>query len=205
MITKTTLLTALLCGMGSTALACDYPPLPVIPPPDGMSDRDKERVQEEVAKYFDAMRVYAGCVQAELTAAGGDAAPSSIKSVLIARNNAAVAEAQAVIDLYEPYSPKASPGTEEAVRRSIDELGRGEPNYDLMTPMMANITRQQLRNLQKTVTDLGALESVTFMAVDPRSKADVYTAKFEKGSLIWSIKLTEEGKTEMSFARPAAE
>jgi hypothetical protein len=205
MITKTTLLTVLLGSIGSTALACEYPALPVIPPPDGLSTREKERVQEDVVKYFDGMRVYAGCVQAELTAAGNDAAPTSIKNVLVARNNAAVAEAQAVIKLYEPYSPKASPGTEEAVRRSIDELARGEPNYELMTPMMANITRQQLRTLQKTVTDLGAFESLTFMAVDPRSGADVYTAKFAEGSLIWSIKLTEEGKTEMAFVRPAAE
>jgi hypothetical protein len=205
MITRTTLYTVLLGSIGSAALACDYPPLPVIPPPDDLSTRDKERVQEDVVKYFDGMRVYAGCVQAELAAAGNDAAPSSIKSVFVARNNAAVAEAQVVIKLYEPYSPKASPGTEEAIRRSIDELARGEPNYELMTPMMANITRQQLRTLQKTVTDLGAFESLTFMAVDPRSNADVYTAKFAEGSLIWSIKLTEDGKTEMSFVRPAAE
>ena len=205
MINKATLLTVLLGSIGSAALACDHPPLPVIPPPDGLSERDKERVQEDVVKYFDGMRVYAGCVQAELTAAGGDAAPSSVKSALVARNNAAVVEAQAVIKLYEPYSPKASPGTEEAVRRSIDELARGEPNYDLMTPMMANVTRQQLRTLQKTVTDVGALESLTFMAVDPRSNADVYTAKFAKGSLIWAIKLNEEGKTEMAFVRPATE
>jgi len=205
MITKTTLLTVLLGAMSSTALACDYPPLPVIPPPDDLSTRDKERVQEDVVKYFDGMRVYAGCVQAELAAAGNDTAPSSIKNVLVARNNAAVTEAQAVIKLYEPYSPKASPGTEEAIRRSIDELARGEPNYDLMTPMMANVTRQQLRTLQKTVADLGEFESLTFMAVDPRSGADAYTAKFAKGSLIWSIKLTEDGKTEMAFVRPAAE
>ena len=47
------------------------------------------------------MKAYTDCVQAELTAAGGNSAPTVTKTVLIARNNAAVAEADAVKKLFE--------------------------------------------------------------------------------------------------------
>jgi len=47
------------------------------------------------------MKDFTDCVQAELKAAGGDSAPKLTKQVLIARNNAAVAEADAVKKLFE--------------------------------------------------------------------------------------------------------
>ena len=47
------------------------------------------------------MKAYTDCVQAELKAAGGNAAPKLMKTVLIARNNAAVSEADAVKKLFE--------------------------------------------------------------------------------------------------------
>jgi hypothetical protein len=46
------------------------------------------------------MEAYTQCIQAELTAAGGDKAPASVRTALIARNNAAVAEVQAVDKLF---------------------------------------------------------------------------------------------------------
>ena len=87
-------------ALASTALACELPPLVVIPPKDKVGDQAAV-VRDATKTYFDQMKVYTDCVQAALSAAGGDGAPTLMKGVLIARNNAAVAEAEAVKKLFE--------------------------------------------------------------------------------------------------------
>jgi hypothetical protein len=89
----------------------------------------------------------------------------------------------------------AVPGSEAVVRRMIGELQSGTPNYDLMSPGLANITRQQLPQLQSMINGMGALQSVTFKAVGPAGP-DIYTLKFEKGSLDYRIWLTPDGKAD---------
>jgi Domain of unknown function (DUF3471) len=95
----------------------------------------------------------------------------------------------------------AAPGSEAAVRRMIGELLLGKPNYDLLSPGLANATRQQLPQLQQMMTGMGALQSVTFKGVGPGG-ADIYQVKFEKGSLDYRIWLGPDGKTESANVRP---
>ena len=67
----------------------------------------------------------------------------------------------------------AAPGSEAAVRRMIEELRLGKPNYDLLSPDLASATREQLPQLQSMITGMGALQSVTFKGVGPGG-ADIY-------------------------------
>jgi len=90
----------LLGALATTTLACDLPPLVVIPPKDKVGDQ-AAAIRDATKAYFDQMKMYTDCVQAELTAAGGNNAPTVIRTVLIGRNNAAVAEADAVKKLFE--------------------------------------------------------------------------------------------------------
>ena len=90
----------LLCAISSTGFACTMPPLVAIPAKDKVGDQGPA-LKDATSAYFDAMKAYTSCVQAALAAAGGDAAPSLMKSLLVARNNAAVAEAEAVKKLFE--------------------------------------------------------------------------------------------------------
>ena len=87
-------------ALASTALACEMPPLVAIPPKDKVGDQ-APAIRDATKIYFEAMKAYTDCVQAELTAAGGNSAPTLMKAVLVARNNAAVAEADAVKKLFE--------------------------------------------------------------------------------------------------------
>jgi hypothetical protein len=87
-------------ALASTALACEMPPLVAIPAKDKVGDQGAA-IRDATKTYFDAMKAYTDCVQAELKAAGGDNAPKLTKTVLVARNNAAVAEADAVKKLFE--------------------------------------------------------------------------------------------------------
>jgi len=87
-------------ALASTTLACELPPLVAIPSKDKVGDQ-ATAIREATKTYFDAMKTYTDCVQAELTAAGGDKAPTLMKTVLVARNNAAVAEYDAVKKLFD--------------------------------------------------------------------------------------------------------
>jgi serine-type D-Ala-D-Ala carboxypeptidase/endopeptidase len=88
---------------------------------------------------------------------------------------------------------KAAPGSEAALRRDIDELQRGEPKYEMMSPGLADVTRRQLPQLKATLIQLGAVQSVAFKGVGPGG-ADIYEVKFEHGSTEWRITLESDGK-----------
>ena len=94
-----------------------------------------------------------------------------------------------------------APGTEAALRRSIQELQRGEPNYDMMSPQIADLTRKQLPQLKTMMAGFGALQSVTFKSVGPGG-LDVYEVKFEHATVEFMIMLGPEGKTQGLGLRP---
>ena len=105
----TTIITSgLLAGMAGTAVACDLPKLAVIPPKDEVAGKEAE-IRAAANAYFTGMQAYTACVQDELTAAGGDAAPDLIKRVLVSRNNTAVAEAEFMMKLFTENVGAADP------------------------------------------------------------------------------------------------
>lgn len=117
------------------------------------------------------------------------------------------AEAKKITDAAAAFDKRfqgqtAAPGSEAAVRRMIEELRLGKPNYDLLSPSLADATRQQLPQLQPLIAELGGLQSVTFNGVGPGG-ADIYTCKFEKGSLDYRVWLGADGKVERANVRPS--
>jgi hypothetical protein len=88
----------LLLGASTFASACELPPLVAIPEAeigDGVAD-----LLRDMRTYTDRMVEYTKCIQTDLEAAGGKAAPAAYVNVLVRRNNAAVAELKAVTDLF---------------------------------------------------------------------------------------------------------
>jgi len=85
---------SLLLLLSSAAAACDLPALMVVPPAGTVHDFAGQRIAQ-MQRYVTGIREYTACVQAEIAAA-----PESMRDVLIRRNNAAVAEAKAVMDLF---------------------------------------------------------------------------------------------------------
>src|SRR5262249_45765675 len=85
------------------------------------------------------------------------------------------------------------PGGEHALRQYIDALGRGEPNYQQMTPEVAAQTRQQLLLNQAILARLGELRAMSFRGVTPLGN-DVYMAHFANGAAEWRIGLVKDGR-----------
>jgi CubicO group peptidase (beta-lactamase class C family) len=97
---------------------------------------------------------------------------------------------------------KAAPGSEAALRKMIEDIRGGTPDYDRMSSGLATATRQQLPQLQSTVKQMGSIQTMTFKGVGPAGP-DIYTVKFENGSLEYRIWLGADGKVESAMVRPA--
>lgn len=103
----------LVIGVAGSALACDLPKLVPIPPKDQVAGKEAE-IRLRANTYFTAMQAYAACIQQELAAAGGDAAPDLAKRILVSRNNTAVAEAEFMMKLFETNVGPADPAAAAA-------------------------------------------------------------------------------------------
>jgi hypothetical protein len=95
----------------------------------------------------------------------------------------------------------AAPGSEAALRKLIEGTRLGKPDYDALSPGQATAVRQQLTQSQAAVTQLGAVQSVTFKGVGPAGP-DIYLVKFENGSLEYRIWLSADGKIDSANYRP---
>jgi hypothetical protein len=98
-------------------------------------------------------------------------------------------------------SQSPSPGTEAALRRLIDGIIIGKPNYDEMSAVLAEATRQQLPNLQRGLSELRAVESVTFLGVAAQGE-DVYSVRHENGASHWRIALDSNGTISTAWVTP---
>jgi hypothetical protein len=86
------------------------------------------------------------------------------------------------------------PGSEQALRRYIDALSRGEPDYAAMTPQAAAITRHDLALNRAILARFGTLRAMSFRGVTMNGASDIYVAQFANGSAEWRIGLAKEGR-----------
>jgi hypothetical protein len=90
-------------------------------------------------------------------------------------------------------SKTPSPGSEAALRRLFAGLLDAKPNYDEMAPQFADLTRQQLPQLQAFAQTLGPIQSVQFRGVSPQG-ADTFEVQHEHGTSNIGIMLSADGK-----------
>jgi hypothetical protein len=137
-------------------------------------------------------------VKPDIAAPAADALKVALEK-LGQKPSAANIDALSHVRLFTPRTT-AQAGTEAAVRRLIEELRRGEPNYDLLAEGTAQLLRGGLASLHDLYTKLGAIESVTFVEVDLFGNS-VYDVKLANGSVWLALTLTPDGKTALAGAR----
>ena len=96
---------------------------------------------------------------------------------------------------------KPHPLSEPAIRQLLAGLVSGKPDYSRMAPEFANVTREQLPGLQKWLSDLGALKSLTFVRVQPQG-GDDFDAEFENGALRIGLGVNDDGRIEGAGLSP---
>jgi bla regulator protein BlaR1 len=91
---------------------------------------------------------------------------------------------------YESRTP--TPGSEAALRRMIDGVRAGKPNYDEMAPWFADLVKPTLYLYAPIYARWGAVQSVEFLRVDTYGE-DVYEVRQEGGISTWTIFLDSNG------------
>lgn len=93
------------------------------------------------------------------------------------------------------FTPRMAPqpGSEQTLRRYIDDLRRGAPDYARMTPGIAAITERNLSLERAILAELGPVRSISFRGVT-FSGNDIYTVYFANGSADWRIGLLRDGR-----------
>lgn len=81
-------------------------------------------------------------------------------------------------------------GSEAALRRLIEGLRNGTPDFEEMSPAFAAVCRRQLPQLQMIAKYLGAILSVEFKGVG-RQGWDSYEVRRENGVALWRIAFSE--------------
>jgi CubicO group peptidase (beta-lactamase class C family) len=142
-------------------------------------------------------------VDAQLTfEAGADGKATRVTLHQNGANNVAIrlsdSEAKQIAALQAAVPKKfkdqtQDPRTEAVLRRLLDEVRRGEPNYDQVMPIFAPVIRARLPELQETAKQRGAAQSLSFTGVGPGG-ADIYQVKFENGVVECRIMLDADGK-----------
>jgi hypothetical protein len=79
------------------------------------------------------------------------------------------------------------------LRALILDTVRGEPDYQAMTPALAEAVRPQMSVIRSELTALGPLKSLTFMRID-RVGAEIYRTTFEQGALEWAFSVNADGQ-----------
>jgi CubicO group peptidase (beta-lactamase class C family) len=145
------------------------------------------------AMYFD--RAYQLGVVVLRNVGGGKQDPNGL-AIDILSHLAATRRAELQADIDRRLKAQTpSPGSEAAIRRLVEELRAGKPDYDRISPDMARSTRRQLAEEQATFAKLGALRSLAFERVGPAGP-NIYRATFEHGSQEWRIWLNLDGRVD---------
>jgi beta-lactamase regulating signal transducer with metallopeptidase domain len=100
--------------------------------------------------------------------------------------------AQAALDA-RIQAQAQTPGTEAALRRSIEASNNGRINYEEMEPMLAKAAREQEAGILAQAKYRGELKSLTFKGVGNMGW-DSYEAQFTNGKMNYYISLAPNGK-----------
>ncbi|WP_428100673.1 hypothetical protein [Candidatus Rariloculus sp.] len=96
-------------------LACENPPLAVVPDGENATMEELQAAQEDVRIYMEAMNEYIACVDEELDSAGDDA-PELFQSLMVSRHNIGVEEMELVAESFNEQVRawrEANPAPEE--------------------------------------------------------------------------------------------
>ena len=96
-----------------------------------------------------------------------------------------------------------APGSEAATRKMVTAIQEGHPDYEDMSPGLADAVRAQQPQMKPGMEFLGPVKTVEFVRVGDGGW-DVYRVKYANGSLLWRIGLGPDGKVAYALTLPDA-
>ena len=165
-------------------------PQPVDLYPESTSDFFAKGSDVQVAFESDAQR---GVTGAALTMRG--------QKIRLTRVTQAEAQQQAEALAKKIREQTPTPGSDAAVRRTLEEVAAGKPDYDKLGATLGEAVRKQLPDMQPMIQRLGAIKTIEFKGVGPGGR-DIYDVAFENGKLEVRILLDADGKVVGEAVRP---
>ncbi len=92
----------------------------------------------------------------------------------------------------KPNSQSVNPKSEAALRALIKGIDAGKPDYDSMSPELADSTRKQLSEMKRALAPLGPVVSVQYIDTDGLGK-EIYDVKHTGGQTQWHILVADDG------------
>jgi hypothetical protein len=98
-----------------------------------------------------------------------------------------------------PHGPSATrrntpvPGSDEVLKRYVDDVRRGAPDYEAMTPEIAAALRPRVAQQQEILSKLGAMRAMWFRGVNLNGN-DMYGVQFANGTALWQIGFAGDGR-----------
>ncbi|MES0809345.1 MerR family transcriptional regulator [Roseibium sp. SCPC15] len=95
----------------------------------------------------------------------------------------------------------AFPGSEQMLRKVIDDHRRGKPDYDNMSPLLKSLVEEQLPVVRQELERLGREKSIEFRGVGTDG-FDIYVVDFEGGRVEWGLAQGSGGQLTGLYLRP---
>jgi hypothetical protein len=91
-----------------------------------------------------------------------------------------------------------APGSGALLRKLVDGLESGNPNYDDLGPELAKLTRDELPGLKTAMANSGAMKTASFKGVSAAG-ADIYEVTFENGVREFRIVVEADGRVHSAW------
>lgn len=90
----------------------------------------------------------------------------------------------------------ASPQLESLLRKTLNAIQSGSPNYSDMEPLLADQVEQQLALMRQRFAALGSIRAIEFRGIQstPSGPAEYYKVRFDNGQMAWMINVTPSKK-----------
>ena len=129
--------------------------------------------------------------QADAVTLYQNGASHSAKRLSGAEAQSALDNSAAIRKRFKDQTP--APGSEALLRRLVDGLESGNPNYDDLGPELAQLTRDELPGLKQAIASFGAMKTASFKGVSTAG-ADIYEVTFENGVREFRIVVEVDGR-----------
>ena len=94
-----------------------------------------------------------------------------------------------------------TPKTEAILRKTIQDLQQGKPDFNTMEPELQNAVKDQAQHTADIYQHLGALQSLKYIGTQGGN--DMYRAVYQNAPVTYAIRLSPSGKISLLLLQPA--
>jgi len=94
-----------------------------------------------------------------------------------------------------------TPKTEAILRKTIQDLQEGKPDFSTMEPELQKAIKEQAQHTADIYRHLGALQSLRYIGT--QSGNDIYRAVYQNAAVTYTIRLSSSGKISLLLLQPA--